>query len=519
MEKKFESILETIKSLFEFNLTRRLFFLAGIAISVTIGFSMYQWIQEPIYRPLNYRVNDQNFASIIEVLEKSSIKYKVNDINGTISVPAKDINLAKIRLSSAGIAKEDGFTFSFLNEKNKFGSSNFIDNARYIRALEADLAKTISSIQGISNAKVHIAVPQNNIFANNHAKTTASIIINLAPGYEEDKEKIRAIIQLVAASVPSLDPKDVSITDQYGHYLSSMSDQDSMLNQEHLNYQNNLQRYYEKRIQSLIYPMVGENKASISVNTEIDFTQKEESKEEYDPEHTPLRSEQSVMEQNSSTGAAGVPGALSNQAPNNNNNAQNPAGQQTGQSRNELIKNYEVSKSTHYVKATSPKIKRISVAVVLDNEMVYDEDAKKTISKPLDEEKIKKITELVKSAVGYHEERGDTVTVINSGFIIKQPVSESRAWFWEEPWFWDLFKKLSGIILGFTFLFILYRKFSSELVKNKNQGTNLTDPNAKNFSITPEMLKLKNQQLQILQDMVDKDPNKVVGVIKKWIAK
>lgn len=518
MENKLEIIASQLKSIFDFDIVRRFFFLAGIAISVAIGFGIHQWTQEPIYRPLDFRINDKNITSIIDTLEDADIKYKLNESRGVISVPATDINMARMKLSSAGIQKDESFNFSFLNDKSKLGSSQFLENARYLRALEEDLSKTIGSIQGISSAIVHIAKPQNNIFADENSKTTASIIVNMSPGYIGDKEKIRAIIQLVAASVPELDPSNVAITDQYGHYLSSTVNSDYIHNQEQLSYQTNLEHNYEKRIQSLIFPIIGENKASINVNVDVDFTQQEEAKEAYDPSQKTIRSEQTVKEDNSSSSGGGVPGSLSNTPP-TNGKQQQPAAQ-GGQSRSEEVKNYEVGKSTSYIKSESPKIKKISVAIVLDNEMTYDEKTKKMTSSPISKDKMDKIIELVKSSVGFSDTRGDKVTVINSGFVQQTQGVEKSPGIWEEPWFWDLFKKLFGIILGFVFLFIIYRKISPELVRKKpvNELENKSSGD-KNNMISAEMLRLKNQQIEILKDLVTTDPNKVVGVIKKWIVK
>ncbi len=519
MDTSLDNAVDAIKTIFNFDIVRRLFFLAGIAASVAVGVNLYQWIQDPLYRPLPYAINDQNLTSIVDALEKANIKYKINESRGTISVPSEDINVAKIKLSSAGIQKEEGFNYSFLNDQSKLGTSQFVESARYLRALEADLARTIRAIQGITNAKVHIAIPQNNIFADENAKTTASVIVNIMPGYEGDKEKIRAIIQLVAASVPELDPSNVAITDQYGHYLSSIISQDSILNQDQLTYQNNIQHYYENRIKMLITPITGENKTSINVNANIDFTQKEEAKEEYNPDEKTLRSEQSVTESNSASGGSGVPGALSNQPP--ATGAAPSASPSAGQSRNESTKNYEVSKSTRYVRASAPVIKSISVAIVLDDEASFDAKTKKTVQKPLPKDKIDKITALVKSTIGYNKERGDQVTVINSGFIPNKIEELPPIPLWEEPWFWDWVKRISGIVAGFIFLLVVYKKISPELRPSQLKQDALPSSETVHAAlpVTAEMIRLKNEQINILKELASKDPNKVASIIKKWVTK
>lgn len=530
MNQSITKFLEVLKELFQFDITKRISFLVGIALSVALGIGLYHWIQTPIYTPLPYYVDENNLSTIMQELDKSMILYKVNEYTHTISVPVKDLEKAKLSLSIAGVGKENPFSFSYLNDANQFGSSQFLENARYIHALEADLAKTISAIHGVNAAKVHLAIPQKNIFSDENTKPSASVMVNFTPGYEQDKEKIKAIIQLVAASVPSLEPKFVVITNQYGNYLSSALNQESFLNQDELDYQNNLQMYYEKRIRSLISPMVGRNKTSISVNINLDFTQQEEAKEAFDPNQTTLRSEQTLNENTSSANASGVPGALSNQPPENdsqqsNDNGQNgqngqSSQQQSGQSRNQSIKNYEVSKSTQYKKSTTPTINSISVAVIVDEDMVLDKKTKKMVSKPLPQEKVNNLIELVKSTIGFNAKRGDQVTVVNSIFkseAIEAPIPSP---IWDNPLFLEWSKQILGVVLGFVFLFVIYKKFiSGHKVKDgKNLPAIQATAHGGGQHITPEMMQLKEEQIKLLKDLVTKDPNKVANIIKKWIA-
>ncbi|MDP1603547.1 MAG: flagellar basal-body MS-ring/collar protein FliF [Legionella sp.] len=518
MENKLENFFKNIKSIFDFDIARRAFLLMGIAASVAMGIGVYQWIQEPIYRPLDIQITDRNLSPVVDALEKANIPYKLNEATGVISVPATDTNKARIKLSAAGIQRDEGFNFSFLNDNKKIGSSQFLENARYLRALEQDLAKSISSIHGISSTIVHIAKPQSNIFVDENAKTTASVILTVTPGYDGDREKIRAIIQLVAASVPELDPSQIAITDQYGHELSSSLKSPFTQNQEQLNYQNNLERYYEKRLQSLLIPIVGDNKVRINVNADLDFTRQEVAKESFDPNEKIIRSEQTVEESSTSAASGGVPGSLSNQPP--SNNAQQGAQGQGGQNKSEKVKNYEISKSTTYVKESVPKVHRLSVAVVVDDDLVLDPKTRKKVSTPLSKGKINDITNLVKSSIGFKTDRGDVVTVINSHFIPIEPVVDAPTKLWDEPWFWDMVKKVTGMLLGFGFLFILYRKLAPELFPKKAKGQLVQQPpSGKQNIITAEMIHLKNEQINILKELVSHDPNKVAGVIKKWVAR
>lgn len=523
--------IDTVKTFLHSGAAKQALSLAGISISVALGIVLYMTIQEPIYRPLDYQVNPQNMSAIIDTLDKAGVQYKVNDRDGVIYVSAKDLQLAKIKLSSAGIAKDDSMNYSFLNEPNNFGNSQFIENARYLRALESDLAKTINGIEGVSSTRVHIAVPQNSVFADETGKTTASVVLGINPGFANDKEKIRSIVQIIAGSVPGLDPKNVAITDQYGHVLST-GDQDATFNIEQMNYQNSLQTYYEKRIESMIVPLLGENKVSVRVSAKVDFTQQEEAIEQYDPDKKVIRSEQSMSESSDVSSASGAPGALSNSPPGDSDADKSRSSSSGGgnQGRNQSVKNYELSKSVNYKKSYAPKVVGLSVAVVIDNEMVTDPKTKQLVSKPLDQDKINKITQLVQATVGYDQARGDRVTVVNSGF---SPVKQEMlipTHIWDQAWFWDVVKKMSGMLAGFVFLIILYRRLSSgvrishSIIKTKTKPKLEENPDAAanddpaSAGIT-EHTNNKKEQIKQLKQLASTEPQRVALVIKNWVGK
>ena len=515
--------INNVKSIFQSNAVRQLVFMVGIAVSVALGIVLYMSIQEPIYRPLDYQVTQQNMSAMIDTLEKAGIEYKINDRDGVIMVPAKDVQLAKMKLSSAGVAKDDNFNYSFLNDQNNFGNSQLLESTRYLRALENDLAKTISGIEGVSAARVHIAIPKNNTFADENNKVTASVVLNISPGFMSDKEKIRSIVQVIADSVPGLDPKNIAITDQYGHFLSDSLSSDSIYSAAQLNYQNSIQSYYEKRVEAMLVPILGENKVTVRANADIDFTQQEDAQEQYDPDKKALRSEQTMSDQtDGGNGASGAPGSLSNTPPDGGNKSQ--SGSAGGNQRNQSTKNYEVTKSVTYKKSNFAKVKSLSIAVVVDNEMVQDPTTKQYVAKPIPQDKINKITDLVKATIGYNQERGDKVTVVNSGFSeTKQGMVTGQLRLWEQPWFWDVAKKVIGIPLGFLFLFILYRRLSkySETTKMHRLSSSAVAEDAElteNTSIN-KMHEFKEEGMHKLKQMATMEPTKVASIIKTWVGK
>lgn len=495
-------------------------FMVGMALSVALGIYVYSSFQDPLYRPLDYKITDKNASVIADALDKAHIQYKINDRDGVVMVAAKDAQLAKYKLAAAGVQKDENLNFSYLNDQSGIGESQFIESARYLRALEGDLVKTIIAIDGIGAAKVHIAMPNNNTFSDEKAKPTASVFITLGSGTMADKEKVRSIIQIVASSVPGLDPKDVAITDQYGHYLSSMMTEASIISAEHLNYQNNIQSYYEKRIESLINPLVGENKVSVRVQAEIDFTQQEEANEKYDPNEKAIRSEQSTTEETGASAASGTSGALANTPPTTDGGGNAAKNQTTSsQGRSQSVKNYELSRSVTYKKSNDAKIKGISVAVVLDNATSIDPTTKKEVSKPVSPELIAKITDLVKATVGFNEKRGDIVMVVNSQFNVAPAITPvSKAALWEEPWFWEIMKKIGSIIFGLIMFIIIYKKSMKYLTNMNLESGRAGGTNESAEKLTAEMRQLKQEQINQLKEIASKDPNRVALLIKNWVA-
>lgn len=524
--------LESVLSLLKTDAARQVLFMLGLAFSVALGIVLYMSIQAPIYRPMDYQINSKNMSAIVDTLDKAGINYKINERDNLLYVAADDYQTAKLKLSAAGIAKDDSFNYAYLNDQSNIISSQFVENARYLRALESDLAKTIDSIEGVSAARVHIAVPQNSVFADENGRTTASIMLNVAPGFSSDREKIRSIIQIVAASVPGLDPKDVAITDQYGHYLSS-ADQDSIFSAQQLNYQNNLQNYYEKRISSMIAPLLGENNVNVRVYADIDFTKQEEAQEQYDQNKSAIVSEENVDDTSESgSGASGAPGSLSN-SPEGEDSGSKSSGGGGGQNHKQSIKNYDVGKSYTYKKVMAPKIKSLSIAVIVGDDQVYDPKTKQMVSKPIDQEKLNKIKQLVQASIGFDQARGDKVTVVNSAFIPVATMAPIKVKFWELPWFWEYVKKLIGIIFGFALLYLFYRHITSareeapkrsllaaENIKRNKEIEEKIDQleHSQMDALNDQLRSLKQERITQLKQLAVSEPNRIALILKNWVG-
>lgn len=524
MAKNDNQVLKVILNFLQQTAVKQGIFILLVGAAVAAGFMVYDEFKDSDMKPLDYHFNDRSIGVIVDTLEKSRIKYKIDTVNSIIYVPISDYQRAKIKLSSAGIQKDDTVNFSYLSDASTLGESQFIENARYMRALETDLSKTINSIEGISSSKVHIAIPHSNTFADENEKVSASVFITSGEGMMVDKEKVKSIIQLVASSVPGLDPKLVSVTDQYGHFLSDAITDNARISTEQMIYKNNLQKYYERRIESVLAPIAGKGKVNVKVNADIDFTELERAKEEYDPQQKVVRSEQSTTEEIGSTSASGAAGALANSPP---SGGQSGGGKSSSsQGRQQSIKNYELGKSVTYQKSSNANIKNISVAVVVDNERVINKDTKEEEIKPLNKEKIEQITSLVKSTIGFKQDRGDVVTVVNAGFNLQtEGMSAEKPALWEKPFFYTLIKQVGEVLVALILFVVMYRKLSKHLADIKKQGPSGNGGGSggglalTNEGLSQEMLDLKNEQIDRLKQLSTSDPGRVAVVLKGWMKK
>lgn len=511
--------LEGLNFLLQTKTVKQIIFIFGLAISVALGIVLFMQIQEPTYRPLDYKFNEKNISIVVDTLDKSGIKYKINDKDNIIYVSSSQFTLAKIKLAAVGIQKEENEGYSFLNEQNGYTNTQFLQNARYLRALEGDLEKTINQIQGIISSNVHIAIPQQAVFADENSRVTASVMVTVGGEFgASDRDKIRSIMHIVAGSVPELDPNAVSITDQYGHLLSESIDQDGLYSSAQLTYQNKVETYYEKRIESLISPLVGQNRLSVKVYANIDFSKNEVTKENYNPDEKVVRNEQMTSEESHSGKASGAPGSLSNTPSDEEGSAGSSSS--TGEGRKQTIKNYEIGKSISYQRNNGALIKKMSVAIVVDNEKVFNPKTKTYAEQPLSPEKLAKIKSLAEAVIGFSSQKGDTVTVVNSSFAaIKQETVSYKEPLWEKSWFWDLIKKSIGIILGFVFLFFLSKK----LLNFFNQQNQMGDINYLEHGMAmsgdSRNQYLREQQMMKLKQMASNNPDKIASVIRTWVGK
>src|SRR5688572_17941577 len=290
--------------------------LIGIAAAVAAGVVIVLWSKEPTYSMLYGNLGQQDAAQIAQALDTNNIQYKLD--GGTISVPADRVHDARLKLAAQGLPEGDG-GFAVMSKEPGFGVSQFMEGARYQHALETELARTISNLQAIEGARVHLALPRQSAFVRDRRKPSASVFLQMKPGRRLESEQVTAIVNLVASSIPELEAQQVTVVDQQGRLLSSPDGSNSEIaeREKQMEIARELEERYTQRVEQLLSPLIGSGRVRAQVVADVEMSTTEEAREQYRPDSQIIRSEQTAEEtsRNGANGSQGVPGALTNQPP------------------------------------------------------------------------------------------------------------------------------------------------------------------------------------------------------------
>jgi len=459
----------------------KLLLLAGIAAVIAVMVVFWMWSQQPDYRVLFSNYSDKDGGSIVASLEKMNVPYKFSDSGSAILVPAAQVHQARLKLASEGLPKGGNIGFELL-ENQKFGVSQFVEQVNFQRALEGELERSIQAIDAVEVARIHLAIPKPSVFVRDAQKPTASVLLNLRSGRTLDEQQVSAVVHLVASSVPDLPTSNVTVVDQNGNLLSDTSKKAGLNNLDptQLKYIDDIQQSIVKRVESIISPIVGAKNVRAEASAEIDFSSLEQAAETYKPNQKPedvtVRSMQS-NESKTANGdsAGGVPGALSNQPPAPatapivaEGGAESGANSGTAispfTSQKNTTTNFEVDKTVRYTQQAMGGVKRLNVAVVVNNMPVTDKAGKITY-RPLTAAEKKQINDLAMQAMGFNKERGDSLTVVNSSFA-GEAVAEAtlpEIPMWKNPVVIEYVKDILRLIAGVVGLFLVYKKILKPL--------------------------------------------------------
>jgi flagellar M-ring protein FliF len=371
----------------------------------------------PEYQTLFSGLNQEDASSIVARLKELRIPYRIEGNGSIITVPSEKVYETRLTLAGEGMPQGGGVGFEIF-DKSGFGVTEFVQKVNYRRALQGELSRTIMQLAEVESARVHIVIPEKSLFTENQERGKVSVVLRLRPGKGLAKRQIDGIVHLASSSVEGIAPSDVTVVDNHGQMLSGANDNaTARLSNSNIEYQKMLEKDMESGIQSMLEKVVGVNKAIARVSAVIDFKQVEKTEERYDPDGVVVRSEQRVQERSTgaATASAGVPGVASN-LPGGREELSADEGQApSSQRQNETI-NYEVSKVVSRVVEPVGTVQKLTVAVLVDgNYGPAGKDGNREYT-PRSEEEMQKIAAIVRNAVGFNEERGDRVEVVNIPF-------------------------------------------------------------------------------------------------------
>lgn len=513
---------------------RQIWIVVAVAATLAIGITAGLWTYKPSMKTLYSELAEKDINEVTNALTKAGIAYELSG-SGAVLVPDDQVYNARIKLASQGLPNGSAKGFDVLDKETRFGTSQFMETARYQHALESELAMTIASMRGVENARVHLALPKQSVFVRNQRPASASVFVNLFSGRNLDDGQVSSIAHLVASSVPNLEHEHVAVIDQSGRLLSAPTrDSEVGISGTQFTHRKQVEEYLTARIESLIAPIVGVGGVRAQVTADLDFSTTEQTQESFNPDLPAVRSEQTMEESADEAGAAGgVPGALTNQPPagGTTGEAQKSAGTKTSKSNKQTTRNYEVDRTISHVKLGSGSVRRLSIAVVIDDKQTTAEGGEVTRT-PLKEDEIARMTSLVKEAVGFDARRGDTISVVNSAFNMPPPSGPlPEVPLKDQPWVWEAAKILGVVLLAAIVLMGVIRPFlrslaekgasipSSQLAElrqlSQEQLQNLSGPNS--TQALPAGAAYENQLTQA-RTMVQQDPKLVAQVVKQWVG-
>jgi flagellar M-ring protein FliF len=540
---------------------RPMLLLVGVAAAVAAGLTIALWWRGPSYSLLYSNLGAEDQAQIAQALDAAQIPYRLQPGSNAIEVATDRLTDARLKLAGQGLPESSG-GFAALDKDPGFGVSQFVENARYQHALETELARTIASLKPVEAARLHLAVPRQSAFVREHHGASASVFVQMKAGRRLAQEQVQAIINLVASSIPELDPAQVTVVDQQGRLLSTPDGHDEFsLREQQFDMAHRLEDDYRQRVESLLAPLVGAGRVRAQVVAQMDMSVTEEAREQYRPDSQIVRSEQtSEQTTRDGGGAQGVPGALSNQPPpagvasppplksgaasaqaSAANGAKPAAGTaanaatgaagaagalsipSTDSSSKETTRNYEIDRTLAYTRQPAGKLKRLTVAVLIDDAHTLDKDGKPhTVA--LTQEQLDHVTQLVKDAVGFDEARGDVVNVVNSSFTEEPAAPEGgeleKPALWEKPLFFEGLKIVLGAVMLIVLVLTVLRPLMKSLLASLRapraaeaaEAPTLPGPTA-----GPAAALAHEQQLAQARTLVNQDPKRVAQVVRDWV--
>ena len=405
-----KTVLDVIK---EWSLARKLSLIGVTLVSIALFTTIIMQSQVADYSLLFANMPSRDAASVVEWLKDRKIPYRLGDGGKDILIPADQVYEARLELAGSGLS-EGGVGFEIF-DKQSFGMTDFAQKVNYRRALQGELMRTITSLGPVEGARIHLALPEKRLFREQQQQATASVIVKLSSGRSLKESQLQGIVHLVAGSVEGLEAENVTIVDSSGKVLSKSRADDisGPMTPCMLEYQLTMERRLEGRAQSLLDRALGAGNSLVRVNAEVDFDKRERVEEAVDPNSQVVVSEHVSSERGSAEVSGGVPGVVSNLQSDGSGVATRST---TPSSRTEEVVNYETSKVVSKTVQSVGNIKSLSVSVLVDDKMTPGAEGSEPTPTPRSAQELKEIEQMVRTALGINDTRGDLISVVSMQF-------------------------------------------------------------------------------------------------------
>ena len=528
---------------------RQLGVFALAALAIAIGLWLFFWTQKPDYVPVFAGLDAKATSEASDLLRSANIPFRIDSGSGALAVPQDNLGDAKLALAAAGLPASQSGGFELMSQDQGFGTSQFVENARYQHALENELARTISNLRPVREARVHLALPKPSAFTRQKEPASASVVLQMQSGSTLEQGQVAAIVHLVASSIPSLPPENVTVVDQFGRMLSNPDpNSDEAIGAKQFEQRGRQEAVYVQRIQELLEPMTGRGRVSAQVSVDMDFAQTEEAREIYGPDAGMVRSEQiSESGDIAGTGAAaqGVPGAASNTPTPTTaaaalaDTAAAPAASNgnDGPSARTAVRNYELDRTLTHTRGAPVRIRRVTAAVLIDNVPQVGTEGQVSY-RALNAAELQRIDALVKQAIGFDETRGDMISVVNAPFAPGAAMEDMPGPpFWENPRVVELARTILGGLAVLVFILAVLRPAFRAMLAPKATTTAVAEVVSEetHVSITPAAAGQPqvqgprqpsqasqaalnfDEKLQVARTAVSSDPKRVANVVRNWV--
>ena len=535
------ALAEHFAGLTQAPLQQKIGYLITLAALIAVLGGMWMWSKAPDFRVLYANLSDRDGGAVVAALSQMNVPYRFSEVGGAIMVPAHQLHEVRMKLAAQDLPRAGGDGFRAIDNQ-KFGTSQFVEQINYQRALETELARSIQTVASVQSARVHLAINRPSVFVRDAQKPSASVVLQLTAGRSLEPGQVNAIVNLVSNSVPDLPSRNVTVVDQTGTLLSSQGMQGNGLDPGQLKYKREMESDFVKNIEKIISPFVGDGNVRAQVTAEMDFSKIERVDKTFDPntnqEKAALRSQSTSESIQGGTGAAGggIPGAASNQPPqtatapitaaagaqpNQGPGVQTPSVQTGVTQRKDSTVNYEVGEAISHTVQQVGIVKRLSLAVVVNNRTVTAEDGT-TSAKPLTDEEKNQITALVKNVVGFNQERGDTLNLVNVPFTQAPPVQTEETPFWRSPELLTSAKEIGrNLLIACIALYLVLgvlRPMLRSFASAPPSAQLTSPPDLPALDGPAQAAATYEANLQAAKQIARQDPKLVANVVRGWVT-